>query len=235
MGEPVRVVVFDIGGVLIPITPWADSHTACGLAPEQLPPLDDFLPRLSQLNAAFDRGDLDEAEFEAAVLHAAGGRYKPHEVWAVHAGICRPHFPGVHEIFDDLHAAGLETGILSNTNARHWLRLAGIADEGAEYPVIRRATHLHASFLFRCSKPERAIYDAFAAAANADPAAILFFDDLQRNVEGAREAGWRAERIDPTAPVAAQIRGWLGHHEVLGEGHCLWPSANNQPLLNELR
>lgn len=217
MSEAVRVVVFDIGGVLIPITPWAESHAACGLAAEQLPPLDDFLPRLSQLNAAFDRSDLDEAEFEAAVIQAAGGRYQPHDVWAVHAGICQPHFPGVHEIFDDLHSAGLETGILSNTNARHWLRLAGIADDGAEYPVIRRATHLHASFLFRCSKPERAIYEAFAAAANAEPATILFFDDLERNVLGARDAGWQAERIDPTSPVARQIRRWLWHHGVLAD------------------
>ena len=42
-------------------------------------------------------------------------------------------------------------------------------------------------------KPDLAIYRHHAETFGLDPAAILFFDDNVKNVEGARAAGWRAE------------------------------------------
>lgn len=213
----VRMVVFDIGGVLVRIAPWAEAHAACGLGPGQLPPLETFLPQLSLLNQAYDRGELGPDEYEAKVVTAAGGRYSTEDVRIVHAAVCRAEYPGLHAIFDDLEAAGLKIGILSNTNVLHWERLAGLRDGGAEYPLIARAAHLHASFLLRCAKPDRRIYEAFAHAAAASPSQILFFDDLERNVEGARLAGWRAEQVDPATSVTGQLYRWLRAHGVLPE------------------
>jgi len=44
---------------------------------------------------------------------------------------------------------------------------------------------------------------------------VLFFDDLGINVEAARSCGWRAERIDPGAETAPQIRAHLVRYRVL--------------------
>lgn len=219
MSEPVsgiRMVVFDIGGVLVRIAPWAEAHAACGFGQTQLPPLDDFLPRLSLLNQAYDRGELEPDDYDARVAVASGGRYLPHEVRQVHAAVCTTEFPGLHAVFDEVEGAGREIGILSNTNVLHWRRLSGLHDGGAEYPLVRRAAHAHASFLLKCAKPDPRIYDAFARATAARSSEILFFDDLERNVEAARAAGWRAERVDPTALVAPQLRAALRAHGVLG-------------------
>lgn len=41
-------------------------------------------------------------------------------------------------------------------------------------------------------KPDRAIYDHHAAAFRLDPSATLFIDDSQKNVDGAKAAGWQA-------------------------------------------
>ena len=41
-------------------------------------------------------------------------------------------------------------------------------------------------------KPDRDIYDHHIAAFGLDPAASLFIDDSQKNVDGAKAAGWQA-------------------------------------------
>lgn len=211
----IRLVVFDLGGVLVRIVPWAEAHAPCGYPMEQLPPQDDFLPRLSLLNQAYDRGELEPDAYETKVAAASGGRYLPQDVRRVHAAISTTEYPGLHALFDDLDLAGLEIGVLSNTNVQHWRRLSGLDDGGREYPLVSRAAHAHASFLLRCSKPDPRIYDAFARAASARPSDILFFDDLERNVEGARGAGWRAELINPRESTEPQIRGWLRAYRAL--------------------
>ena len=41
-------------------------------------------------------------------------------------------------------------------------------------------------------KPERGIYDHHAASFGLDPAATIFIDDSQKNVDGAIAAGWHS-------------------------------------------
>ncbi|MAS14907.1 MAG: 2-haloalkanoic acid dehalogenase [Nitratireductor sp.] len=41
-------------------------------------------------------------------------------------------------------------------------------------------------------KPDRAIYDTHVESFDLEPAATLFIDDSEKNVEGARNAGWQA-------------------------------------------
>jgi 2-haloacid dehalogenase len=41
-------------------------------------------------------------------------------------------------------------------------------------------------------KPDRGIYDLHAESFGLDPAATIFIDDSQKNVEGAKAAGWQA-------------------------------------------
>lgn len=212
---PVTLVVFDAGGVLVRIRPWAEAHRFCGFGPDRLPPQDEFLPRLSLLNQAFDRGELEPDDYDAKVADIAGGRYLQGDVRRIHAAVSAEEFAGLHAVFDALDAGGVATGILSNTNVLHWQRLSGASDGGREYSLIQRATHAHASFLLKCAKPDPQIYDTFARAAAAHPSEILFFDDLERNVEAARVAGWRAEQVDHRVPVAPQLRAALRVHGVL--------------------
>lgn len=204
-GSRIRFVVFDIGGVLVRIAPWAEAHAACGYPPEQLPPSDVFLPRLSSSNRAYDRGEISTDEYEEKVALDSDGKYLPEEVRRIHAAVCDIEHPGLHPLFDALEGAGLETGILSNTNTMHWRRLAGDEDDSREYPLLRRATHRHASYLLKCSKPDPLIYETFARTVRALPAEILFFDDLERNVQAARAAGWQADTVDPHSPTAPQL------------------------------
>ncbi|OPZ81470.1 MAG: hypothetical protein BWY76_03024 [bacterium ADurb.Bin429] len=48
----------------------------------------------------------------------------------------------------------------------------------------------------------------------ARPDDILFFDDYQTNVEGARARGWHAEQITGDTPVVKQIQAGLCRYGV---------------------
>ena len=78
----------------------------------------------------------------------------------------------------------------TNTNAAHmaeWSRL---------YPgLVQSFDRIFASHQIGLRKPEQAAFDHVAGAIGVAPEAILFFDDLLANVEGARAAGLQAVHV----------------------------------------
>lgn len=70
------------------------------------------------------------------------------------------------------------------------------------YPnVVSAFDRIFASSELGLRKPERAAYDAVAGEIGVRPEAILFFDDTQENVEGAREAGLQAVHVRGPADI----------------------------------
>ena len=133
----------------------------------------------------------------------------------MHDAILIEEYDGLSGVFDSLESAGVETGILSNTNPVHWVELAATDGRAPRFPSIVRARYIYASHMLKLLKPDRAIFDAVAERTGFEPQQILFFDDLEPNVLGARGAGWRAEQIDPAAGPAQQVMAALRRHGVL--------------------
>ena len=131
-----------------------------------------------------------------------------HEAWIIE------EYPGVSELIDHLHAAGISTGVLSNTNASHWAQMqptpgpmGGIVPP--KFPTPAMPMHKHASHLLGLAKPDAAIYYEFVRRTGFAPGAIVFFDDLPDNVEAARKAGWNAHVVDHAGDTAAEMRSLL--------------------------
>jgi len=84
----------------------------------------------------------------------------------------------------------------SNTSAIHrdvW---------SSRFPRVSRAFHqLFLSFEMGLRKPERAAFDAVAAAIGVAPGSILFFDDTEENVAGARVAGYDTVHVQSPRDV----------------------------------
>ena len=130
------LVVFDIGGVLIRIaTSWEESHRLSGVA-GPVPADPAFHAALAALTRA--DGTLQADVFCERVAAASGGRYSVEDVHRISHAVLREEYPGVVDVIDALHDAGLETAILSNTNDGHWARLAP-ASGTPEYPSVLRA------------------------------------------------------------------------------------------------
>lgn len=210
------MVVFDLGGVLIRICrSWAEACAAAGI------PLREGVADATAgamrhaLAEKHGIGGLDSDAFFSEVSTALRGVYSADEVRRVHHAWLLGEYPGVQQLIHDIHAAGIETGVLSNTNHAHWVRLAPPAHGGSgEFIASGLAQHLHASHLLKLAKPDAAIYREFARRVGFDgtrgqPEDLLFFDDLEENVAAARGCGWRAERVDHTGDTAAQMRAWV--------------------------
>ena len=60
------------------------------------------------------------------------------------------------------------------------------------FPFLNRSRGITVSGEVGMIKPERGIYDHHVAAFGLEPSATIFIDDSQKNVDGARAAGWQA-------------------------------------------
>lgn len=204
---PVRLVCFDLGGVLVRICrDWAQGCAAAGVDVRRTP--DDPQRLHLAITNEHQRGALDMAGFAQQLARTLGGVYTPEEVERIHCAWLCGEYEGVDRVIERIHGAGVETACLSNTNAAHWESLV-------RYPSLRLLRHLHASHLLGLVKPDGACYAAFEAATGRAPGEILFFEDTAENAEAAVRRGWRAVVVDPLRETAPQIERALVEHGVL--------------------
>ena len=204
---PPTLITFDWGGVLLRICRSFDEGVqAAGLDPRE--PVND--PALYEIRRGVSKqyqiGAIGEGEFFRETSRAIDGLYSPDEIALIHDAWLLGEYDGTADLMDELNAIdGIDTAILSNTNARHWAR------RERDFPTAGRAGQQHASHLLRAAKPDTDIYHAFAEATGytGREREIMFFDDLPENIETARSLGWRGVLIDHTADTAAQMRAAL--------------------------
>lgn len=202
---PVRVVCFDLGGVIIRIQrTWVDTCRAVGLDVRDGVHDEALVMAARSVAEAFGTGAIAEDRWGEEMTAAFRGLYSREELVRIHEGWILDEYPGVVDVISTLNRVdGLVTACLSNTNARHWRLMH------ERYPAFNLIQHRHASHLFGAAKPDRTIYRAFERAMECSGPSILFFDDLKENVEAARALGWQAELIDPDGDTAGQIRDAL--------------------------
>src|SRR5687768_5926632 len=115
--DEVKFVCFDLGGVLVKLaTGWDD---ACSRAGVSLSHHDSAAwERHRQLLAQYEAGEFDESGYVSRVPECLPGVATDDISRAFDAYLLGP-YPGVEGLLLDLHANGLVTGCLSNTNDRH--------------------------------------------------------------------------------------------------------------------
>ncbi|MDH6230165.1 2-haloacid dehalogenase [Mesorhizobium soli] len=90
------------------------------------------------------------------------------------------------ELMQALIDKGHDVTILSN-----WAKDTFVEARG-RFPFLERPRGITVSGEIGMIKPDRAIYDLHAATFGLEPAATIFIDDSQKNVDGAKAAGWQA-------------------------------------------
>jgi len=212
MGErAIRVVCFDLGGVVIRICrTWEE---ACNRVSIPVRSRERFeAPELRTLRHAitdaYMAGQMTCEEYWRRIAAATDGLYAPEEIRAVHLAWTIEEYAGIASVIDRLNRiAGLTTACLSNTNHSHWER---ISTSPAIASMSRRLVSHHMGLV----KPDAAIYRAAEREFGVRPDEVVFFDDLGENIAAARACGWRAEQIDHAGDTAAQITGHLRSHGI---------------------
>lgn len=193
-------LLFDMGGVVIDV----DFDRVFRRWTKQSPlPIEEIRRRFAQ-DAAYqqhERGEIDAAEYFAHlrdVLKLEGTDEDIALGWnAIYVG-------EITETLNDILAARdrLRCFALTNTNPTHqvaWMAL---------FPRVVAAFHrVFVSSELGLRKPERAAFQAVADATGISPAAMLFFDDSIRNVEGARAAGLQAVLVRAPSDVRRALIG----------------------------
>jgi HAD superfamily hydrolase (TIGR01509 family) len=191
----IKAVVFDIGGVLIEINrDWQFAMRDAGLRS----------PVHGELSAfwAFDDFQLaaipKEQYFEALQLFLAV--HSPDEAILAHKHIIKEAYPGTLELIEELKDAGITVACLSNTNEPHWDEM-----RSGRFPNIDAMQDSFVSHELKLEKPHFPIFQAVEDKTALLPAEILFFDDTEKNIDGALEKGWKAYWIDHTQNPAEQM------------------------------
>ena len=178
--QPARkVILLDLGGVLVEAT----GRTALA---RLLPHLTDeqILARWHQSRAVelFERGKLQEEAFAKAFVKEWGLEI-PEAGFIDHfASWVAGFFEGATGLIPALRRR-YHVGCLSNTNAIHWARLAGVSTLfDSCFP----------SHLTGFMKPDRKAYEYALRELRVPAQEVYFFDDLLPNVAAAREIGINA-------------------------------------------
>lgn len=208
--NPIRLVCFDVGGVLVRICrSWPEGCAAAGL------PIRGTMtkgypqaPGWDELGFQFGTGKIDGTAWAQQMSGLLNGLYTPQEIHSIHDAWLLDEYEGVGDVIDQIHAAGIQTAALSNTNADHWPRMD-------EFPAVMRLQQRLASHEMGLHKPDPAIYRELERRLNRRGPEILFLDDLSGNVEAARAVGWNAVLIDPSGRTDVQIQSALISHGVL--------------------
>lgn len=194
------LVCFDLGGVVVRICrDWREGCEAAGVPSRPFTPDDRHARDRARLIAALQRGEVEDEEFHRRLSDLFAGLWSPEEISRIDAAWLRSPYPGVLELIRDLGLAGVETACLSNTSRDHWNVLERLEEVDA-------LDHRHASHLLGVVKPDDEIYAKFEALVDRGSEEIVFFDDLQDNIDAANRRGWHGVRVDHRGDTARQMR-----------------------------
>ncbi|MDQ6435949.1 HAD family phosphatase [Mesorhizobium sp. LHD-90] len=193
----VRHIVFDIGKVLIHYDP---DLAFSGLIPDAAERKWFFENVCTpDWNIEQDRGRTwQEAEALLIEMHPAheenirGFRRHWHKMV--------PHaYDDSVEIMEGLIEAGHDVTMLTNFASDTFV------EARRRFDFLNRPRGVTVSGDVRMIKPERGIYEHHVASFGLEPAASLFIDDSQKNVDGAIAAGWQAVLFTDAATLRKDL------------------------------
>jgi 2-haloacid dehalogenase len=180
----IRHIVFDIGKVLIHYDP---NIPFSRLIPDEAERKWFFANVCThEWNIEQDRGRTWQ-EAEALAIAAHPDHAENIRNFRRHWNAMVPHaYEDSVALMDRLIDTGHDVTMLTNFAADTFV------EARQRFPFLHRPRGVTVSGEIRQIKPDRAIYDHHVASFDLDPAATLFIDDSQPNVDGAIAAGWQA-------------------------------------------
>lgn len=186
MNQPVKLLLFDIGGVFIQLTgvdqmlSWTKGlHTETELW------------RLwinSRAVKEFETGRITPDTFAAELIREFSLPVDVPTFLDAFVSWTTQPFPGFNELMAELNG-DYQTASLSNTNELHWNNLC------ESLHIHRFFDHNFPSHELGCMKPDKASFCHVLDTLQVAPEETLFFDDTPVNIDAARALGIKAHQV----------------------------------------
>ncbi len=199
----IRAVLFDMGGVLVEL---GSLDELLGLSVDAGREFwESWLT--SDAVRKYERGLTDTATFADHLVEEFQLTLSADEFIERFRQFPRGLFPGAVELVAGL-PNGLITGILSNTNELHW-------ENQTSAEVIKNlCQRSYLSYELHMVKPDLDVFEHIVADLDLPADQILFIDDNQINVDGARQAGLHAQVAQGVAEASNVLSQYRMHHDV---------------------
>jgi putative hydrolase of the HAD superfamily len=210
--HPIRAVISDFGGVLTNklIEAFAAFQNETGISMEQL---GRGMQRVAERDGEYplfvlERGEISEADFlenlSWGLEPELGHRPTLHRFREIYFEALHPNEPMLG-LMRELRDRGFRMAILTN-NVREWEELWR-----SKLPLDEIFEEIVDSGWVGMRKPQPEIYHLTVErlGGGIEPAACLFVDDNEQNVEAAQELGMTAIRFDSNEQAIGEIRAAL--------------------------
>ena len=193
----IRHIVFDIGKVLVHYDPDIPFSRLIPDAGERKWFFDNVCT--SAWNLEQDRGRTWE-EAEALLIAEHPGHAENIRNFRRHWHEMAPHaYADSVALLEGLIEDGRDVTLLTNWASDTF------REARARFPFLEKPRGITVSGDIGLIKPDREIYDHHVASFGLEPAASLFIDDSQKNVDGARAAGWQAVLFTDAGTLEADL------------------------------
>jgi len=198
----IEAVIFDLGRVIVEID---FTRSLFRLFQDFEQPSQDFIQQLMEddLIHRYNTGQIQPWEFYEAVKEKFKLEIGFEEFKDLWCDIFLP-MPGMEELIRELEGK-VKLGVFSNTDPLHWHH---IYDTN---PIMEIFTRPTLSFEIGMQKPAAESYRYAARNVDTPVGNCFYIDDLQENVEAARQVGMRGIQFESTA----QLRNELGIRKLL--------------------
>ena len=193
-----EMLLFDLGGVLVE---FAGPKELGAYLPGPSTP-EAILSRWTRCphTEEFERGQISPGEWADRFIKDWAVTLSREEFLAKFITWTRRVLPGARELLEELRPR-YRLAALSNSNELHWERNTN------ELRILELFEFAISSHQVGLCKPNPAIFTlALERAEVSSPEAIIFFDDLEANVEAAKSVGLRAHRVRGVDELRTQLK-----------------------------
>lgn len=201
MNDSIKNIIFDFGGVIIPIDPMAFAEGLMNLGCTDVVSLHEFFIR-EQVYTRFEKGEMSPEEFRMMLRSGLNDQVTDAQLdqaWNLIIGEIPPH----RVAFLEKLRPKYRTFLLSNTNKIHYDFYQAQFRETYGYPSLDELFEkAYYSFQLRLHKPDPAIFEFVINDRGLKPEETLFVDDYRSNIEAAINLGLQAIHLADVMEVA---------------------------------
>jgi epoxide hydrolase-like predicted phosphatase len=202
----IRWAVFDIGGVVIEISPQAtikEIARISGLPISGVSELYTFsLTKSSEARSPseiFQLGHISEEQYLNLLLQNFIINSTPEEVVAAELLTLGPDIEPTIRIIGELKRHGVKIACFSNTHKIHW---DALSKSRSWFGFLDDIFTSHTSAL---AKPDPNVFKLMQRKLGVREQEFIFIDDIERNVEAAKQSGWHGIHFTSAANLEREL------------------------------